>query len=337
MSINSLSISLLYNLKTGTHSKTKKGLFYNVVQKGNVGSTYVYALQHHAADNYVFRAKPQKNSTIVAFGDSIAWFKGDSAGGHTQTWEYAYANEDGNWFIGTKGKANGDFVWDTQIARVKIPGKPSYSSNTEVPRLSYLNRAGGFGLAGTDLLRSEAAVSSDHKYFLIALIDQLGNGYFSLYNLNEVNRALDIAGNSDVNIESLEPNQEFRPFKIQGITEEDKIGSIQGYDIDFDNNGKLNLYISSEKAPEKGKFVSKPRHIYKIPWGVSQKSGWDDIDLSHNSSIDYGNEPTELESIQVVGENHLYLTVGYHGYISKKKWGTVANRIFEVTWKNGTE
>lgn len=316
-------ISLLHDLNTGTQTIQKTGLYHNVVQKGNVGSGFVYALQHHKSDNYVFRARPQTN---ITFGSPIVKFVGNSAGGHSQTWEYA--NKPGCWFVGTKGKLTGKYYWDTQIARVKIPGIASYTSNTQMPRLSYLNRAGGFGLAGTDLLRSEAAVSPNYRYFLLAVIDKLGNGYFTLYYLDDVNSALDAAGTSDFNIEGLVPVQAYPPFMIPHLTDDKVIGSIQGYDIDND----LNIYISSEHAPAKYSISSEPRHIYKIPWGASRSEEWDDVDLDGNRNIDNSNDPTELESVQVIGTNHLYLTVSYHGYINYSDWGTVANRIFEVSW-----
>lgn len=313
-------ISLKYRLTTGLVGG--RGMYHNVVQKGNVGSGYIYALQHHSTDNYVFRARPQSQ---ITYGDEIVKFTGNLAGGHTQTWEYA--NKPGCWFIGTKGKlGSGQYYWDTQIARVQIPGVANYTSNTQLPRLSHLNRAGGFGLSGDDLDRSEAAVSPNYQYFLVFVVDQNNNGYFSLYYLSDINSALDAAGTTNVNIGNL---NSIRSFMIPNLTDSyNNIGSIQGVDID-DN---LNIYISSEYSPSKYGTTSNTRHIYKIPWGTTSFYNFDDVDLDNNTSIDYNGYPTELESIQVIGENHLYLTVSYHGYLNSGKWGTVANRIFEVQW-----
>lgn len=39
--------------------------------------------------------------------------------------------------------------------------------------------------------------------------------------------------------------------------------------------------------------------------------------------------PTELEGIQVIGNNDLYLTVAYH---NKNGVGTIGNQIFRVKW-----
>lgn len=312
-------ISLRYKLTTGLVNS--RGMYHNVVQKGNVGSGYIYALQHHSTDNYVFRARPQDQ---ITYGDEVVKFTGNLAGGHTQTWEYA--NKPGCWFIGTKGKlGSGNYYWDTQIARVKIPGRANYDSNTELPRLSHLNLAGGFGLSGADLDRSEAAVSPNYLYFLVSVIDKSGNGYFSLYYLNDINNALDAAGTTNVNIGTLPV---IRSFVIPSLTDRNVIDSIQG--IDLDDN--LNIYISSEYSPSDFATDSEPRDIYKIPWGTTTPDMWEDIDLTDNYTIDFGGHPTELESVQVISENHLYLTVVYHGSLSTGKWGTVANRIYEVQW-----
>lgn len=322
------SITLLHTLITG--QKNKVGLYHNVVQKGNVGSTYIYALQHHGKDNYVFRANP---GSEITYGNEIVKFTGDLAGGHTQTWEYA--NKSGCWFVGTKGKqGSGEYIWDTQIARVKIPGKMEYTSNTQLSRLSHLNSAGNFGLAGKDFDRSEAAVSQDYKYFLIVVIDIYGNGYFSLYNLKDINEKLDQYGTTAYNISGLSTVSNFAPFKISGITKSSVIGSLQGFDVDHINQSggeQVNIYVSSESAPAEGGF-SKERHIYKIPWGETNSSNWDDIDLTNNSAVDYGGYPTEFEGIQVTDENQLYLTVAYHGYLDNGSWGTVGNRIYKVKW-----
>lgn len=319
--IENLSVSLLYKLTTGRVVK-KQGLVRNVVQKGNIGSSFVYALQHYGADNYVYRAHPQSQ---ITYGKEIVKFTGNLAGGHSQTWEYANkatTDKSTYWFIGTKGKfGSGNYYWDTQIARVKIPGKANYDSNTELSRLSHLNLAGGFGLSGADLDRSEAAVSSDYRYFLVFVLDKENNAYFSLYYLSDINSALDQAGTTDVNIKGLPL---IKSFMISSLASKTKIGSVQGVDLD----DKFNIYISSEHSPAKFSSKSEPRHIYKIPWG---SSSWEDIDLSNNYSIDFGGHPTELEGIQVIGENHLYLTVAYHDKVGED-WKTVANRIYEVQW-----
>ncbi|BDR59857.1 helveticin J family class III bacteriocin [Lactobacillus xylocopicola] len=345
-----LNISLKANLKTGGAT----GVYQNVVQKGHVGSGYIYAMQLHKDTdknelNSVLRATPTSTpSTPITYGNAILNMK-SLAGGHSQTWEYA--GKKGQWFIGTKGvnTANDGYNWATQIARVTIPpDTTTHYTNTDFPRLSHLSSAGNQEI---ELRRAEAAVSPNYTYFLIATIDLDGNGYFSLYYLDDVNNAL--TGKSAYSIANLTPVSDFPPFKISNMTQnvsktikpgEVKIGSIQGYDIDETvdkyNNKQVNIYISSEYSPDKG-GQSEKRHIYKIPWGATDKSDWTDIDLSRDASVDYNGYPTEFESVQVIGENHLYLTVAYHGYYNKvkngkkvKTWGTIANRIYEVSWEN---
>lgn len=313
------STTLMYTL-----DEYNNGLYQNVVQKGNVGSKYCYALQLHGGkngSNYVFRTPIQAD---MNFNKNCVLTLSGTACGHTQTFEYS--GQSGAWFIGTKGKFSDadskQYKWASQIARVQIPGG-SFSSNTQLPRFSCLNRAGngtkidGSTFAGTDLYRSEAAVSPDYSKFLLATIDTNGNGYFYLYDLDEINQALNDAGTTDVDIGTI-PCLE--SFAIPNITNEyNSIGSIQGYDLDNYNN----IYISSQYSGKSN------RNIYKIPWGASDQSQWDQISLTSESTLDTSGYYTELESVQVLSENDLYLTVAYHRNSDN---ATTRNRIFEVQW-----
>ena len=326
-----LSISLKANLKTGGAT----GVYQNVIQKGHIGSDYIYAMQLHKDKNKneltsVLRASPASSpSTPVTYGRAILNMY-SLAGGHTQTWEYAGMK--GQWFIGTKGvdTAHDGYKWATQIARVTIPPDTvNHHTNTDFPRLSHLSGAGNQEI---NLKRAEAAVSPRYKYFLLATIDLDGNGYFSLYYLNDINNAL--TGRSAYNISNLPVVSQFAISDMtQNLShtkdpEKVKIGSIQGYDID----DEFNIYISSEFSPSKG-GSSNERHIYKIPWGSTTKSDWIDINLTDNTAVDYNGYPTEFESVQVIGTNHLYLTVAYHGY-KGASWKTLYNRIYEVSWED---
>nr|WP_271886078.1 helveticin J family class III bacteriocin [Lactobacillus amylovorus] len=40
---------------------------------------------------------------------------------------------------------------------------------------------------------------------------------------------------------------------------------------------------------------------------------------------------SEVESIQIIGENHGYLTVAYHKLVNNKNL-TILNRIYEIEW-----
>ncbi|NRN73593.1 hypothetical protein IMAU80627_02153 [Lactobacillus helveticus] len=245
-----------------------------------------------------------------------------TAGGHTQTWEYA--NRTNEWFVGTKPKDG----WTTQIARVHISSSTSeYTRNTQLPRLSYLNRAGyqqGINYAGADLHRVEASVSPDYQYFMIASIDNDNRGYFSIYYLSDINAALDNAGTNDVNIQNINC---VKAFVIPNLISD--IGSIQGYDID---NGANYIYISSQYSPVSNDS-RQTRKIVKIPWGDTNSNDWDFVNLDSNATIDNfsGNYQTEFESMQVIDNNNVWLTVAYHD-MNQSNHLTVMNRIYRVSW-----
>lgn len=333
--ITNVNIQKMYDLK---------GLRNVVVQKANVGSKFIYALQlkNNGSDEVeVYRANPDKSfntkrNMLCLYGPNYSDAK-QPAGGHTQTWEYAgdstnQHNYNGEWFIGTKGKVQKDsnIYWDTQIARVKFSTNKqenTYTYNTELSRISNLNQAGrckGLGYDGRTLVRSEAAVSpsqSGYNYFLIITVDNKGTGYFSLYNLVDINDALNKSGKNDVNLKTNDylAHKCIKAFKIDNLTT--KVGSLQGFDIDEN----LNIYISSEKAPTNNK--NNPRKIVKIPWNTTETNQWTFINLDNYSTLDIKGHTTEFEGIQVINENNLYLTVAYHG-----KNITEQNIIYNINW-----
>ncbi|RVU71377.1 hypothetical protein EJK17_02755 [Lactobacillus xujianguonis] len=317
-----VKLSLLYELDN---------LHHVVVQASDVGSKYVYALQllHKQTDIIVYREQPSGKHVIFDEDNPIVYLT-NMAGGHTQTW--TYAGEKDRWFIGTKPKKHGSILWDTQIARIDLANAPvQVDANTALPRLSYLNRAGsGFGdgsvaYPGKDLERLEAAVSPDYKKFLIASIDLNHVGHFALYDLAEVNAALDQAeaDNSDVNIQNLHC---LGAFNIPNMNT-DPLKSIQGYDIDEDNN----IYISSQLGPTTD-FLGlakegKPREIVKIPWGEADSSKWEVADLMHDHTVDALGFVTEFESVQVISPDEIYLTVAYH---RKSDLKSLKNRVYKI-------
>lgn len=295
-------------------------LYHVVVQKGNVGSSYVYALQllHKGTNIYVFRGNRQKD---VAFDKNNPVLRligqdGNTAGGHTQTWEYA--GQSGDWLVGTKPNPNlpadAKIHWTSQITRVHIPDGTKIYKNTELPRLSHLNYAGGYHI---DMLRVEAAVSPgpDYDKLLIASVDNSNNGYFSVYSMAEVNEKLTQSQYNvsngiipDVDIRRLDCK---KSFMISGLGDSSKVSSIQGYDIDKDAN---NIYISSQKAKKDPSEANTERKIIRIPWGETNSNNWDRVDLTANTSLDVSGYYTEFEGIQYISDRSLYLTVSYHRY-----------------------
>lgn len=325
--ITNPNISLAYNLNHYQPSLPGDGdddLYHVVVQKGNVGESYVYALQllHNGHNIYVFRGRRQ---TDVAFAKNDPVLRligqGDyTAGGHTQTWEYA--GRSGDWLVGTKPSKDD---WTIQITRVHIPDGTKIYENTKLPRLSHLNYAGGFHI---DMKRVEAAVSPDYQSLLVASVDQTGNGYFSVYSMKQANDKLTDSqyhvSNGiipDVDIRSLDLQKSFR---IPNITDSSKIGSLQGYDID---NGANNIYVSSGFGPgTDGYKTDKSRKIIKIPWNTTEKYQWSEIPLDETNENGYIIEP---EGLQLISDNDVYVTIAYHEVGDNL---TVMNRIYRVTW-----
>ncbi|WP_154881601.1 helveticin J family class III bacteriocin [Lactobacillus intestinalis] len=278
---------------------------------------------------YVLRGLRNDASSTVYLDRSTKVDLTDSAGGHTQTWEYAGSTREGNdngWFIGTKGQLNDGYEWDIQLARIKFP--TIASSNLQLVRLSHLNDSGK-GFKGKYLYRTEGAVTPDYSKLMTVAVEKTDNGkqnaYFGLYNLNQVNSYLNGKQTSGweqghVVLGSLVCTD---AFTIYGIT--NNIPSLQGFDIDND----YNIYISSELSPT----TSGPRgsrQIIKIPWGESEPNNWyRALYDGYNSVLDISNHYTEFENIQVIDNNSLYLTVAYHNR-STASLTTDVNKIFKI-------
>lgn len=193
---------------------------------------------------------------------------------------------------------------------------------------------------GTDFWRAEAAVSPDHQKFLLVTMDVTGNAYFTIYSLATINKALDKVaslkdGNNYVNMENVPYLESFRYPNLDSI-----INSFQGFDLD--NSG--NIYISSQLKPDYNPgdktWTTHHKQIVKIPKAYRTKpEQWTSVNLSDWGKLDIKGEHSEVEGIQVIGENHVYLTVAYHKYVvdksdpSKSGVKTVENVLYELSWK----
>ncbi len=317
-----VKVSLMYDLDN---------LHHVVVQASDVGSKYIYALQllHKQTDIIVYRRQALGKHVIYDENNPIAYMTG-KAGGHTQTW--TYAGRGNQWYIGTKPKRHGHILWDTQIARVDLDNAPlQYSSNTQMPRLSHMNRAGAtykdgsVQFPGNLYERMEIAVSPDYKKFLVATIDLNHVGHFALYDNSMINEKLDEAmtNNDNINMTNLPC---LAAFTVPNINT-NPLQSIQGYDIDQDNN----IYISSQLGPTTN-FLGlakqgKPREIVKIPWGESNPDNWEVANLDDDHTLNVFGYVSEFESVQVINPNEIYLTVAYH---QKDGATTLKNRIYKV-------
>lgn len=281
------------------------GLNNRVVQKGDIGGYYSYALQLMKKQTLVYRTKNALRADFKTNRTRPILRLSGSAAGHTQTWEYA--NKTNTWFVGTKATHGSLEHWDKQIARVTIPDYTNHTSNTQLARLSYLTQAGGFKIPDNQYLRSEASVSPNHDTILFSVVDKTHTCYFSLYSLKVINDALDKNGNrTDTRLDKL-------PYIDSFKVDINPVGSLQGFGIDEQKN----IYISSQHP-------GATRKIVKIPWKVTDNNQWvklplDDINLDRQAKY------SEFEGIQVLGYNHLYLNISYHKSDGK-------TRVYDVTW-----
>lgn len=298
-----------------------------VVQKGNVGSKYIYAeqLRNNQTENHILRGYAGNVTSPV-----LSLY--NNAGGHSQTWEYS--GRSNRWFVGTKPRTDTQTLWDKQVARVNIKENGgAHYSNTDFPRLAYLDRAGAekdHCANPNDMERSEAAVSPSYSKFLIATIETDGTGHFIIYNMDKINNLLDEVEETKDYVD-LRKVSCLESFTVKNFAGDGAVlNSVQGYDLDDAGN----IYISSQLAPDfkNGKYTAHHKQIVKIPtYARENVSQWETVNLSANGKLDISGEHTELEGIQILNENHCYLTVAYHANVGGKN-KTVSNKIFEVSW-----
>ncbi|WP_227744054.1 helveticin J family class III bacteriocin [Lactobacillus helveticus] len=296
---------------------TLKMPYARVVQKGNVGETYVYASQMYKNQTLVSRIP--NNQENLSFPSPQTWLTG-TASGHTQTWEYAKNN---NWFVGVKPnpRVTSGIKWSTQIARMKFG--ESYSSNTQMSRLSQLVEATDANWRGQHLLRVEAAATPNYDKLLIAGIWNNYSGHFALYDLESINSKLSTYGTTPVPINLFD--KEKIAFHIddffKGGSGDTYINSVQGYDID-DN---WNICVTSQPFTTNDSEI-QPK-IVKIPWGSSSNNNGQAFYL--NGIVD-NNYFTELESIQITGTGKVYVTALYHDRSSADNYVVRESRIYQV-------
>ncbi|WP_353737072.1 helveticin J family class III bacteriocin [Lactobacillus helveticus] len=179
------------------------------------------------------------------------------------------------------------------------------------------------------MLRRKLNLNGNISYYYKITMDYAGNGYFTIFDNDLINNELDNVEYSDgyVNLGEL---SYLESFVIPGFYENLK-SSVQGYDID--NLG--NIYVSSQKSPDTLNHKYYSKNIFKIPtYDRFNTSNWLQVDLDkYAGPINiYGQGMhTELEGIQILDENHCYLTVAYHKTVRKKN-KTVSNKIYEVSW-----
>lgn len=341
---NNVKITLVSNLDDwdGVTGPIDKDLRQVVVQKASIGRFYTYALQHVAGDTFVYRGRNGKQVTFDKKRPVLTMT--GTAAGHTQT--FVYANKLGQWFIGTKpNELNHSRIWSawsSQIARVNVGHFNRLTQKTKVqPRLTNLNHAGqtfGVGCLESEFARVEAAVSPDYQYFLLAYGDNQSHGYFALYNLADINAALDYANTPSkfVDIASVNCLDAFAIADFSGAN--GQVGSLQGFDINhyLDQTGAnhIDIYLSSQPATD---MAGLDRKIIKIPWREKNPAKWELVDLTNESDLEIPGYYTEIEGIQLIAHNQVYLTVAYHQYAagaSLTSHPTKINKIYQVSWQS---
>ena len=96
-----------------------------------------------------------------------------------------------------------------------------------------------------------------------------------------------------------------------------------------------NIYISSQLAPKykNKKWTTHHKQIIKIPANKrSFADQWISVNLSDWGKIDHKGCHSEVESLQVIGEDHVYLTVAYHALDSNGDPYTKYNNLYEISW-----
>lgn len=337
--VHNIQIELISDLDDwdGITGPVDRDLRQVVVQKTYVGQNHAYVLQQVGGASFVYRGRKGRN---VSFKKSWPTLRiAQKVAGHTQTFENAGRKK--QWFVGVKpndmNQQQGWSSWSSQIARLKLPRFRSLTNLRRVPCLTNLNHAGnkfGISCASNQFARVELAVSTDQQDALIAYGDNDHNGYFALYQLNELNAALDQAKapNKAVDITQLNCLDAFMIPNLSGSR--GQVGSLQGFALNhyFDQSGKEqnDLYISSQPASDK---VGHDRKIVKIPWREPNPLNWELVDLTEQPALEIPGYYTELEGLQVISNNEVYLTVAYHQQFLAKN-PTKINKLYRVTWKS---
>ncbi|RMC51415.1 bacteriocin [Lactobacillus sp. ESL0263] len=336
---HNIQIELISDLDDwdGVTGPVDRDLRQVVVQKTYVGQNHAYALQQVGGASFVYRGRKERN---VSFKKSWPILRiAQKVAGHTQTFENAGRKK--QWFVGVKpndmNQQQGWSSWSSQIARLKLPRFRPLTNLRRVPCLTNLNHAGnkfGISCASNQFARVELAVSTDQQDALIAYGDNDHNGYFALYQLNELNAALDQAKapNKAVDITQLNCLDAFMIPNLSGSR--GQVGSLQGFALNhyFDQSGKEqnDLYISSQPASDK---VGHDRKIVKIPWREPNPLNWELVDLTEQPALEIPGYYTELEGLQLISNNEVYLTVAYHQQFLAKN-PTKINKLYRVTWKS---
>ena len=202
-----------------------------------------------------------------------------------------------------------------------------YDSSIVLKHLSGLNKAGNFNIEKSDILSSRITITPDYGSFVLMVIDKCGTAYFVSYDLNNIASLIDDNEDDVLNLENVDY---FSKFMIKNFSS--LVGSFQGFGID----NRFNIYIASEYPPTVSNYFSHDRKIIKISWNSTDPSEWRILDMLDDTILDHEHCTTEFKSIQVISEDHIFLTVSYYSLKIDKHFirsiVPVCNRVFEVRW-----
>lgn len=222
------------------------------------------------------------------------------------------------------------------------------------------------------LKRTEIAITPNRKYLLVCDVSNDNTGYFGLYDLNIILNQLkqgnvNLLDYKPVKPIMIVPNitdylsksafiQTIDNYQ-QGQKVTDQNYSIQGYAIDND----LNIYIDSQPGPIQKKkdvtpYLEYPHPcIYKLKYGVTSLDQSErislnelkpnlDYDILHSQLISITNKnntkdtiiidntASELEGIQILDTNRLYISVTYHEFDTKTKSTFDRDQLIQIAW-----
>ncbi len=278
-----------------------KGLPYvRAVQKVYVGTQYLYVLQMYKGSQIISRC-PMRPFAEVAQTVTVQDHMTLTNFGHGQTLDW-YSHNGKDYFLVTT-KPN-EREWSTQVGRIQYKAGATINGNTDITRLSSINRAQKSGASIGTLVRTEAAVSTSGKEILILAIADNGAGknaksVFTRYKLKELNDLWDKYEKKNISAgDEAVKRTAIDTLTINGSLYSKTMNhSIQGLDL---SDGAA-IYISS------GAQGTQP---------AISKSYWSSNTINKGKYVDSRYWPiskglVETEGLQLKGK-YLFLTLAMH-------------------------
>lgn len=291
---------------------TKKltGLNAVVVQTAATVGKHKYVLQRLHNNSVIYRSvKNRKHKTTFSYKSQLYL----NNFGHTQTLIHLNSR---NWLVGCHPRQAGNYNWSTELAVVPYPKHKDRVINSYhcLAHLTNLKSATDLSEAKRrPIIRSEAAISPNHKLLLIATIDTKNTGNFAVYHFSTIKHRLNKAKRSShksVNLANTQPISAFHIKHFYG----DRVNSVQGYALDNEKN----IYISEELNSN-----NKTSHnIIKFAWDDTNPDQFKRYHLINSHWKPYR---IELEGIELKN-NTLYVSTAFHTH----KQANLENKIYRI-------